>query len=252
MSQETAAPEVEATAPAAPATTNIAPAAPVAPVAPEPAPTPEPEKPKGKEKEEPIEFEQTGNARLDYALSFVARAGIDAEHPALVAAANGDFGLLKATLAEKGVAGWEQAVALGEEALGEIRKAETEKVEQVQQSVLQVAEAVGVDWEAAVSYAKETATEEEVAKINGLFADPFTAKIAALYITHAYKGGAAGDIPPAKSAVKENAAPVTGGQQGGTLSRAEFAAEAGKLHKKFGDSYNQTPEYKALAQRLQR
>lgn len=244
MSQENA----EVQAPEVAPVTPEAPAKPTAPVA-EPPANPE------LTKQEPtgaIEYESTGNARLDYTLSFIARAGIDAEHPAMIAAAEGDLGLLKATLAEKGVPGWEQAIKLGEEALEELRKGEEEKLEQVRQSVVQVAEALGVDWEAAVTYARDNGAPEEIEKINGMLGDPFTAKIAAFYIANVYRESANVDVPPQKSPVKPEAVAAQAGQQGGTISRAEFAAEVGKLHKRFGDSYNQTPEYRALAARLQR
>lgn len=233
-----------------------------APAAPTPTPTPTPAK-ADQAKAEPVtpdpagttevpEYEPTGDPGLDYALSFLARAGIDDEHPAFQAAANGDFGLLKATLAEKGVPGWEQAVALGEKALENIRAKEAETIKAVQESVLQVAEGVGVDWEAAVAHAKETGEPEQIEKLNSLFADPFTAKVAALYITHAYANAPGVDVPAKRTAVKEDAAPAPAGAQGGTLTRAEFAHEAGKLYRKFGDNAQSTPEYRALAARLQR
>lgn len=244
MSEEALAPAVEQTAP-------------VAPAAPSPvqakAPTPPAVEPQAKDEPgEEIAYEETGDPGLDYALSFIARAGIDAEHPALIAASNGDFGLLKATLAEKGVAGWEQAVALGEKALEGIQAKQAETVKEIQSSVLQVAESLGVDWEAAISYARDNADEKEAATLNELFSKPETAKIAALYVSHVYSSAPGVDIPPAKSAVPEAAAPAISQNSGGSLTRAEFAAEAGKLYKKFGDGAASTPEYRALAARLQR
>lgn len=236
------------TAPAAPAPAAPAPA-PAAPApAPAAAPAPAPTEPTVEE----FEFEETGDPGLDYALSFVARAGIDADHPALVAASQGNFTLLEVALAEKGVPGWEQAIALGKRALEGIQTKEAEVVKQVQASVTQVAEALGVDWEAAVTHARENATEEEAAKINELFKDPVTAKMAALWVSYAYTNAAGVSIAPSKQAVAPDAPSVAAPATGGTLTRAEFAAEAGKLHKKFGDAYNQTPEYRALANRLQR
>ena len=160
MSQENA--EVQA-----PEVATVAPEATAKPTAKGAEPPANPELTK-QEPTEVIEYEPTGNARLDYTLSFIARAGIDADHPAMIAAAEGDLGLLKATLAEKGVQGWEQAIKLGEEALEELRKGEEEKLEQVRQSVVQVADALGVDWEAAVTYARENGAPEEIEKINGL------------------------------------------------------------------------------------
>lgn len=238
--------------PAAPApTTSIgaqqpAPQAPVAPQEPsEPAPDP-------KGKAEPVEYEPTGDPGLDYALSFLGKAGYHDDHPAIQAASQGDFGLLKAELASKGIAGWEQALALAERAY-ETARAEAAKVQAaVQESVTAVAESLGVDWEAAVEFARENATPEEIETINKMFSDPYTAKMAALWISHAYSSNPNTSVPPAREPVKPNAVPADGNTSQGTLTRAEFAAEAGKLHKRFGDAYTTTPEYKALARRLQR
>lgn len=242
---------VEATAPA---TEEVKAPVPPAAVPPAVPPVVQPDAPTDKAPGAPeqAEYEPTGDPGLDYALSFLARAGIDDEHPAFQAAANGDFGLLKATLAEKGVPGWEQAVALGEKALENIRAKEAETIEAVQASVLQVAEGVGVDWEQAVSYAKENGEPEQIEKLNAMFADPFTAKIAALYITHAYANSPGVDVPAKRTAVKPDASPAPAGVTGGSLTRAEFANEAGKLYRKFGDGAQNTPEYRALAARLQR
>lgn len=240
MSDQPAAPEVDSTAPAAPAATNP----PAAPATPEPT--------KAASPDESIEYESTGDPGLDYALGFIAKAGIDAEHPALVAASEGDFGLLEALLAEKGIAGWEQAIALGKRAHQSILAKQEETVKQVQEAVSQVAEGLGIDWEQAVTYARENATEEEVTKINELFKDPVTAKIAALYVSYSYANSPGVNVPARKSAVKENAAPAAAAPAGGPLTRAEFAAEAGKLYRKFGDGASQRPEYAALAARLQR
>lgn len=242
MSQE--ATDVQATAPAAPAAVPAEPVIKPAAVEP-PAVAP-------KTDDDEIAYEETGDARMDYALGFVARAGFDADHPAIIAASEGNFGLLKAALAEKGVAGWEQAVALGEEAYKDIVAKEGEKIETIRANVLEVAEQNGVDWEAAVEFARGHGDEQEIAKINELMADPFTAKIAALYITTAYRNNSDVDVPPQRQAVKPEAVPGNPGVSGGSLTRAEFAAEAGKLHKRMGDAYVQSQEYRALAARLQR
>lgn len=231
------------------------PEAPVVPQQPvqQPAPEPTPE-PKGKDKGEPevIEYEQTGDPGLDYALSFLGKAGYSDDNPAMQAAINGDFSLLKADLAAKGVQGWEQAVALAERAYETAVAERAERINQVQDAVTQVAEAMGVDWEAAVEFAREHATPQEVETINKLFEDPYTAKMAALWISHAFTNSPNTSAPPARAPVRPDSIPADSAPAGGTITRAEFAQEAQKLHRRFGDSYNQTAEYRALARRLKR
>ena len=50
-------------------------------------------------------YDATGDAGLDYALNFVGKLGYGDTHPAIMAAQKGDFSLIRAELATKGVAG---------------------------------------------------------------------------------------------------------------------------------------------------
>lgn len=237
----------------APTTTIAPPAAPAPAPAPQPVPEPAPEpvKPKGKTEEAPaVEYEETGDPGLDFALAFVGRAGIDSDHPAMQAAAAGDFGLLKALLAQKGIAGWEQAVALGEQAVERAKGKATELQGQIQEAVAGVAEAVGVDWEAAVVWARENADEAEIEAINGLFQSPLTAKIAAHYIASQFAANA--ERPAGKPAVRADAGGAVAVSQTGSLTRIEFAQEAEKLFRQFGNGYMDRPEYKQLQARRAR
>jgi len=233
------APVVPAVAP----TVAIGPPA-VAPVIPAPV---EP-KPEGKAPA----VEPTGDPGLDYALGFIYKAGIQDDHPAMQAAYQGDFGLLKALLAEKGAAGWEQAVALGEQAYGKFKASAEADAKSVGEAVTQVAEAMGVDWEEAVKWARGAASKEEAATVNEMLQSPATAKMAALWIAHNYSNQQGVDVAPRQKAVSDAAVPQPPAASGGTIDRVEFSREAGKLHKKYGDTYNQTPEYRALANRLAR
>lgn len=234
-------------APAAPA-----PAAPVLPAVSAPVPAVTEPVVKPAPAAEAIQYEATGDPGLDYALGFIAKAGIDDQHPALIAASNGDFGLLKAFLAEKGIAGWEQAIALGEKAYEGLAAKASAEAAQIGESVVQVAAGLGVDWEDAVVHAREHGTDEEIAAINDALKNPATAKMAALWVTYNYANAAGTTVAPAKSAVKPEAAPtgLPGGQA--PLTRVEFSNEVGKLHKRMGDAYTASPEYRALAARLQR
>lgn len=229
-------PAVPAPAPApAPVTVDVAAPAPAAP----PAPAPQAQ-------------ESTGDPGLDYALGFINKAGIEEEHPAMQAAFKGDFGLLKALLAEKGTAGWEQAVALGEKAFESFKQKAESDAKVIGESVTQVATSLGVDWEEAVGWARDNAAPEEATALNEMLQSPATAKMAALWITHNYASKANVDQPPSKQAVPAAAAPQAANGPAAPIDRVTFAAEAGKLHKQFGDAYTQRPEYAALARRLQR
>lgn len=252
MSTETTAPEGQVApgvvAPAAPATPAPAAPAPVAPVAPT----------EGKEPPAPVaesQYEPTGDPGLDYALSFLSRAGIADDDPALVAASEGNFALLKAKLAEKGVAGWEQAVALGEQAHQRLVEAEKAKASEVEEAVLAVAANSGANWEQVVEWARGAATPEEVEAVNGFFAQgKLGAKIAASYLIQQYQA-ASGSVaqPPARQAVSPTAVPAPAAAAAqGPLNRVQFAEQAQALYKTFGDSYTQRPEYAALARRLAR
>lgn len=216
------------------------------------APAPDTQEPTTQEPQA-IEYAPTGDPGLDYALGFLAKAGIDADDPALVAASDGDFGLLEAILAQKGIPGWEQAVALGKQAQGRMQEKAKESQAAVEAAVLGVAEAHGVDWEEAVAWGKENAEPGEIEAINKLFADPATAKIAAHYLISNFASAPGVDVPPRQNAVKDEAvgSPAAAPAQG-AIDRKQFAVEAGKLHKQFGDAYTQRPEYAALARRLQR
>lgn len=249
MSTEAVAPVTapEVTAPVVAPSVDL-----VAPVPPAPAPTVPPVvEDKAKGKPEPIEFEPTGDPGLDFALGFIGRAGIGHDHPAMIAAEGGDFSLLKAELGTKGIAGWEQAVALGEKAYGEASKANEARVEAVGKAVLEVAGQVGVDWEQAVVWAKANGSPDELAKVNELMADPFTAKMAALYIASNYANADGVEKVPTKAAVSTTAAPAPP-VSGGPLSRAEYRAGLSKLRETMGDSYITSPQATALYRRLQK
>lgn len=233
---------------------NIAPVAPTpapAPVPqPAPAPVPEPAKPKGKDEPE-IVFAPTGDAGLDFAHSFLARAGISAEHPAYKAAEGGDFSLLRAELGQKALPGWEQAIALGEKAYEKTQNELKEVVAKVGEAVLSVAEAAGVDWEATVQWARETGTDEEKQALNSMMGNPFTAKIAASYLTQKFVEQSNFEKEPA-SATPAAAAPVSVQATNTPLTRVQFAEESAKLRKKMGDEYVNSAEYRNLYNRIKR
>lgn len=188
---------------------------------------------------------------LNYALTFLAGNGFNAENPAVQAAFQGDFSLLKAELAAKGVQGWEQALGLAEQSYARAVKGKEETDAQVGQIVTDFAEQNGVDWEQAVAFVASTAKPEEKTAINSLLADPATAHIAAAYITGAFLNGGDTEIDPQARATTDAPRAVQAGG-GAPLSRREYTAELGKLRQSLGDDYMHSAQAQALYRRLQR
>lgn len=210
--------------------------------------------PKGTEEESVLDkagfAESEDDPGLNYALNFLASNGFNSSSPSVLKALEGDFSLLKAELASKGVQGWEQAISLAEQSY-ERHVAEMEGVaEQVGGIVTQVAEQFGVDWEQAAAHVGSTAKPEEREALNSLLTDPATAHIAASYIATAFINGGDVEIAPQAKAVGDGSTRPT--TAGGTLSRQEYTQELAKLRKTLGDDYINSPQAQALYQRLAR
>lgn len=192
-------------------------------------------------------FAKTEDAGLNYSLNFLATHGFTADNPAVDAAMGGDFSLLKAELAAKGIQGWEQALALGEQAYGRAVEGQKAKQEAVGKVVMEIAENAGVDWEEAVAHVS-SASNETKAALNGLMADPATAHIAAAFITSQFLESGNSEREPL--AVTQNSDTNAKRADGGTLSRVQFTAEMRKLRESMGDSYLDSPQAQALYRRL--
>lgn len=185
---------------------------------------------------------------LNYAMSFLAKNGFNADDPAVAAAFGGDFSLLKAQLAQKGIQGWEQAVGLAEQSYERFSKEENAKADKVGEIVTSFAESQGVDWEAAVKHIGTSATAEQKTALNTLLKDPATAEIAAMYITTAYRDGGDTEIQPAARATGDETQ-RSAGAAGGLLSRAEYTREMAKLRDTLGENYINSPQAQALYRR---
>lgn len=215
-----------------------------------PDPEAKPAAPKADEKAPEVPTINTGDPALDVALTFFAKNGVTADNPNLKhAAASGDFSLLKAELAAKGATGWEQHVALAEQAATRAADAKKSAAAEAKAVILK---AVGGEeaWKAVRDWAAANATPEERTNINAaLAAGGFQAKAAAEYLATRYSksGGAVKDPTPA---LKEGAS--SGKPTGTTLSPRAYAAAVEELANKVGafrlDSH---PEYKALQARRQ-
>ncbi len=249
--ETTAAPAVETTtAQPAPVQTTI-PTEPVQPVAPKTEPAPKSDAKTDDAGE--IVYEQTGDPKLDLALGFFGKNGLDADHPAIQAAAQGDFGLLEAHLASKNQPGWQQYVALAKEAQEGAVAKQQEGEQKVTDAVSSTLEKHGVapeQWGEIVEWTRTNATEEERAELNSLLTTPLGAKAVTAYLIGLHREASGTEYAPKVAAVKEEAAarPTSETSQE-PISRAEFARQAEQLARR-NPNYQQSAEYQALRRRL--
>ena len=196
--------------------------------------------------EEAVTYEPTGDVGLDMALDFIGKAGISVEHPAMKAAQAGDFALLKATLAQKGVQGWEQFVALGEAAYTKVTAEQAAKEKASREAIIK--EAGGeAEWQAIQKWAGVNATPEEKTQINKLLAEGgLAAKSAIKYLVDVYN--------KANNVVKEPLNPLANASAkvsnaNAPLSASEYSREVAALSRKLGGSMEDSKEYASLQQR---
>jgi len=236
-----AAPAAPAAAPA-PAPAPVKEATPTQPTA-QPEPTPqEPEK---------AEYEPTGDPTLDYVLGYIGEQGFGQDHPAVQAAFNGDFALLEVELAKKGAPGADKILAMAQRSYEQAQGQQKERDAATGQALVEVAGSLE-QWESVVGWARENADDSEKEAINGLLQQGgLQAKIAARYLVEAYKVSQ-GTSFEGKPAVAAGAAPAQAPASNAPLTRAQFATEAEKLYRQFGDAYQQRPEYQQLVSRRAR
>lgn len=234
-----APPEVDTPAPA-PLTLDVTPPAPAAPAAPTPAPAADPT---GAASE--VVYEPTGDRGLDMALAFIGKQGMAGDHPAVLAAVDGDFSLLKAELATKGVPGYAEYIELGEQAYARTQEKNKATAEAARKAVHDV---VGGEenWKAVQAWASANATPEEKAEINSqLSRGGLAAKAAATYLANAYS--------KANNVTQEPKDVTNGGGKSaasdGKLSATEYAKEVNALNIKLRGRLDGSPEYEALQRR---
>lgn len=193
-------------------------------------------------------YEPSGDVGLDMALAFVGKAGLSGDHPAMQAAAEGDFTILKAALAQKGTPGWEQMVALGEAAYARTQAADKAKGEALVSLVHEVAGGKE-EWAAIQKWAGANATPEEKLQINGLLNQGgVAAKGAVQYLASAYARAANVVVEPKDGTA--NAARIPGeSATNGPLSPKAYGAEVQKLNTKLGGRLEGSKEYEALQRR---
>lgn len=196
-----------------------------------------------------IEYEPTGDVGLDMALNFVGKVGIGANHPAMLAAQSGDFSILKATLAAKGVQGWEQFVALGEVAYTRTT-AEAEKKATAGREAVYKEVGGEENWNAIKTWAGSNATAEEKAEINALLNQGgLAAKGAVKYLADAYTRANNVEVNPKDALANAAAGGGAPSSANGPLSSKEYSAAVQTLNNKMGGRLEGSKEYADLQRR---
>jgi hypothetical protein len=197
---------------------------------------------------EGFEYEPTGDAGLDLALQFIGKAGITTAHPGMVAAQNGDFSILKATLAAKGITGWEQFVALGEEAYKRNQEAASKKDEALK-SLVHDAAGGAENWQEVQKWASANADPDEKAEINAMLAaGGLQARQAVRYLVECYNKATdvvKAPVDPTRQAGRSGIPAA----DSGPLSPRAYAYEVARLNVKLRGRLEGSKEYEALQAR---
>ena len=242
---------VEANTPAD-GTPAIAPAVPVVPDTPlgvSANPAPAPVAPVTKD-DAPIAvaYNPTGDVGLDMTLKFVGDLGYSPEHPAMAAAINGDFTLLEAELASKGVKGYEAYIKLGQKAYADVSTKTKERQAKDRAAVEGIAGGAE-NWSAMTAWAATNADDSEKASLKAMLGKGgLEAQMAASWLATNYNRAnnvsTAGAGAPV-SGVRTDAAPG-----GGALSPKEYGAAviaARSAHR--GGDFETSAAYRQLADR---
>jgi len=185
------------------------------------------------------------------ALNYIGARGFGPDHPAVRAAIQGDFSLLRASLAGLGdkAAGYEAYVALAEKAYKDAIKSfeETE-----QKAIAAVLEVVGSpeNWEAIHAWARENADPDEKEEINAMLGGtPRQARAAAVYLRDLYEKAHGTTVAPARATKDTVAGSYTPAGGGPITDPKEYARLVSELHRKLGNRMEGSEEYKQLQQR---
>jgi hypothetical protein len=196
-----------------------------------------------------VTWEPTGNVGLDMSLKFLGKHGFGPDHPAMQAAENGDFSLLRAELATNGKAtGWEEMLALGESAFKGLKDAADAKSAE-QRTLIETAVGGADKWEAIQKWASENAEPHEKESVNAaLAAGGLAAKAVAVYLAGLH-GRASGVTVEPESAFNGAPAANAAGAGAYALSPRAYVAEVQKLAAVTGGRPDSHPDYPKLQAR---
>lgn len=190
-----------------------------------------------------IDQYQADNPALGLALGFLRDAGISPTDPAFqLAEVEGDFELLKATLAAKNLPGTDAMVSILEKAVA----SHFEAIEQHEKQTADLVKSVlGEQQDEVLEWARSTASDEEKTAFNDMLeAGGVYARAAAVLLREAFTG--AGNTVPAQHAIK-TAETAQGGHT--PLTARDYAAEVEKLARQLGGDPRGSQEYAALTRR---
>ena len=194
-------------------------------------------------------YDPTGDAGLDYALNFVGKLGYGDAHPAVIAAQKGDFSLIRAELATKGVAGGDAVLALAEQAYARFAAEDAKKSEELAGFAAQAAGSAD-NWAVVRAWAAQEATPQEKAQVNaalsqgGLVAQGVIGQLISLYQQKH-------TLPKDAAAVAKPGEAGTAAPSNEPMTAKAYAQAVEALRQKLGNRAEGSPEYSALqSQRL--
>jgi len=195
-----------------------------------------------------VKYATTGSQNLDMALDFVGRLGINDQHPAIKAAVNGDFGPIRAVLAEKGVTGADAYVALAEGAFKEMQAHKADKEANTRALGVSIA---GSEEElvAVLDWASANAEPNEKAEVNAMLERGGLAAEAVLHYLHnGYLNASGTTRSPMRTAVSQDAS-ARAGAPATPLSPREYGMAVQALRGKLGPGFESSQDYQNLNRR---
>lgn len=204
-----------------------------------------------------ITYDPTGNPKLDMSLSFLGKLGLGPDHPGMKAAANGDFSILKATLATMGdtARGWEANVQLGESAYTDMTTERTNKAVTDRKSMM---DAVGGEavWNQVKAYASAATADSptERAAVNSALArGGIEGKAMAVYLHSLYSQSTTVTQEPAAAISRSGGSQAAASQPAirtdYALSPRQYTDAVAKLNSTLRGRLDGSPEYAELKQR---
>lgn len=199
-------------------------------------------------KVEPVVYNPTGDVGLDMTLKFVGDLGYAPDHPAMAAAINGNFTLLEAELASKGVTGYEAYIKLGQQAYTSV-STKTAARQAADKAAVEGIAGGAENWQAMTAWAGANADEGEKSVLQAQLAKGgLEAQMAATWLATNYNRSTGVSTDGAGPAVATTAA--TASASAGALDPKSYGAEvvkARQAHK--GGGFEESSAYKQLVQR---
>jgi hypothetical protein len=194
----------------------------------------------------PVVYNTTGDPGLDMVLKFVGDLGYSPENPAMAAAMQGDFALLEAELAAKGVKGHEAYIKLGQKAFTDTRS-KTEARQKADREAVENEVGGAENWKAIQGWASANADDTERAELGAaLKAGGLQARMAASWLKTNYdRANGVSDEGPGRTVATAKGAP----DNTGALSPREYGVAVAKARVGFKGDFENSAVYKQLQAR---